>query len=198
MEKIYTYKITNIINGKYYYGVHKHTKGKDDYLGSGRLIKKAIIKYGSHNFKKDIIEYFYSTEQAYEAEKLLVTNIEVDDDNCYNIALGGKGGWKHVDNKGIPRSEEVKMKISKSEKGKIVSEETRKKLSLVDKIGKANPFFGLKHNKETKEKIRNKLLGRTLSKETKEKISKANKIRWTLYRVNKIMKKRYEENNSCI
>lgn len=40
------YKTTNIINGKYYIGVHKTTNPNDSYLGSGKAIKEAIKKYG--------------------------------------------------------------------------------------------------------------------------------------------------------
>ena len=44
------YKTTCLINNKIYIGQHC-TDAEDGYLGSGDLIKKAILKYGKHNFK---------------------------------------------------------------------------------------------------------------------------------------------------
>jgi hypothetical protein len=46
----YFYKITNKINGKYYYGVHSTNNIEDGYMGSGVVITKAYEKYGIGNF----------------------------------------------------------------------------------------------------------------------------------------------------
>lgn len=44
------YKTTNLINGKIYIG--QDSKDRPNYYGSGKLIHRAIKKYGKENFKK--------------------------------------------------------------------------------------------------------------------------------------------------
>lgn len=86
----YFYKITNIINGHYYYGVHSTDNLNDGYMGSGTRLKNAFKKYGIDNFKKEIIKQCESRKEAYELESIFVTEALIKDDNCYNIILGGE------------------------------------------------------------------------------------------------------------
>ena len=90
----YTYRIDNLINGKYYIGKHSSNSLDDDYMGSGPLIKAAIAKYGIDNFKKTILKTFPTSEEAFEHEAQIVTMVEVNDPMCYNVQPGGKGGQK--------------------------------------------------------------------------------------------------------
>jgi group I intron endonuclease len=48
IDNYYIYKTTNNINGKVYIGqrVTSNNIENDDYLGSGKLLLKAIAKYG--------------------------------------------------------------------------------------------------------------------------------------------------------
>ena len=58
--------------------------------------------------------------------------------------------------KGKPKSEETKKKMSEAQKGRFVSEETRNKISETLKgklVGDKNPFYGKKHLDETRKKI---------------------------------------------
>ena len=87
----YTYRIDNLINGKYYIGKHSSDSLDDDYMGSGTRIKAAIAKYGIENFRKTILKTFSTSEEAFEHEAQIVTMVEVNDPMCYNIQPGGKG-----------------------------------------------------------------------------------------------------------
>ena len=88
----YFYKITNNINGKYYYGVHHTENINDGYMGSGVLLRRAYNKYGQSNFTKEIIRYFDNADDMFKYEAEIVNEDLVKDVNCYNIALGGFGG----------------------------------------------------------------------------------------------------------
>lgn len=86
----YFYKITNNINGKYYYGVHNTNNLDDGYMGSGKLLKKAYIKYGINSFTKEILKEFDTMEEAFEYERKIVNEEMIARDDCYNIQIGGK------------------------------------------------------------------------------------------------------------
>ena len=83
------YKIKNNINGKEYIGYHQTNNLDDGYMGSGKLIKKAIEKYGIHNFSKEYIDIFDNREDAESLESFLVDSAYTLREDTYNIALGG-------------------------------------------------------------------------------------------------------------
>lgn len=123
------YRITNKINGKTYIGQHKYKKLNDDYMGSGKLIRRAQKKYGIENFEKGIlysrIQYKETTD---DMERFAIAKERALGKAEYNIANGGNG-------KGTV-SESTKRKLSEINKGmnhpnyvKHLSEETRKKMS---------------------------------------------------------------------
>ena len=91
----YIYLTTNLINGKQYIGQHKGELD-DSYLGSGTAIKKALQKYGSANFQKEILE-ICTPDNVDERERYWITYYNaVEDDNFYNLQEGGTGGdgWR--------------------------------------------------------------------------------------------------------
>ena len=105
------YKITNCINNKFYIGKHKTNNINDCYFGSGKLIKRAIKKYGIENFTKEIIHICNSEKEMILREKILVVpDIEIS----YNIKEGGDGGWDYINENRIWDTEEYR----KSRKGK--------------------------------------------------------------------------------
>lgn len=87
----YFYKITNLLNEHYYYGVHQTDDLDDGYMGSGRRLHRAYEKYGIENFKKEILKYFDNAEDMYNYEESIVTEKLTKDENCYNIVKGGMG-----------------------------------------------------------------------------------------------------------
>ena len=87
------YKTTNIINGKFYIGKHQTKDLNDGYVGSGKLLKRAIEKYGKDNFHTEILHICESEQQMNTLEKILVVP---DKETNYNLCDGGKGGFGYI------------------------------------------------------------------------------------------------------
>lgn len=198
------YKTTNKVNNKIYIGVHTTSDLQDGYLGSGKHLKRAVLKHGKDNFTREILYFAENEEEMFFAEELIVDEDFVAREDTYNLRVGGKGnkaghlhplyGVKRTpeqieklkeflrDNHpkgmlGKSHSEEARKKIGEFNKGKYVSEETRQK------IREAN--IGKKMSEEAKKKMSDKKKtlvgelhpwwGRSHTEETKKKLSKANK-----------------------
>ena len=86
------YKTTNTTNGKYYIGKHCTEKLDDGYLGSGKILKCAIKKYGKDNFIREVLYTLTSEADMNAMEQQLVNDDLVNDPMCYNIVAGGWGG----------------------------------------------------------------------------------------------------------
>lgn len=86
----YFYKITNCINGKFYYGIHSTNNLNDGYMGSGKRLKYAVKKYGIENFNKDIIKFFNSRKELSDYEKTFINDDLVFSNECYNLINGGE------------------------------------------------------------------------------------------------------------
>lgn len=168
----YIYITINLINGKRYIGKNKSDNEKNNYLGSGKILKKSINKYGKENFKKEILIKCNTLEELNEYEKYFIKKYNaINRSDFYNIAEGGTGGrtWQNYSEKekekslkkykgknsklyGIPRSEKTKEKIRLGNLGKKRSEETRRRISESQK-GEKHHFYGKKrldHSKRMK------------------------------------------------
>lgn len=143
----YTYKITNKLNGNYYFGRRKSkvSPEKDRYFGSGLGLKAAIKKYGKENFFKEVLNEFSSFEDLLEAEKKLITLDIIQDSRCYNQSLGGPGG--------VMATLETKEKMRASlREAWSRNPERRLALSIKDKESGLNKWWlGKKRSKEDKE-----------------------------------------------
>lgn len=145
----YIYKTTNLANNKLYIGQKKSEIFLGNkYLGSGQLLKKAIIKYGKDSFSVELLEkcdskLILDSRERYWIKYFNTKNVEVG----YNIASGGEGsnggGFKSH-----KHSEASKQKISQSVSK--YNQKYRKGKKMIDICG-PNYINGMK-GKEAKNK----------------------------------------------
>jgi hypothetical protein len=197
----FVYITTNLINNKKYVGDHSTNNiENDNYLGSGRLFSKKIKEYGKQNFKREILEFFDTKQEAFDAQekyiKLYETHIS---QHGYNINY--KGGYRFSG----PISDETRKKIGKASTNRIrkphsnecklkmklawelrklipMSNETKRKISESSK-GKVSATKGIKigfRSLETKEKIRKSLIGVPHTEERKKNTSLRMKRKYEL------------------
>lgn len=163
----YIYKIINIINNKYYIGMHSTFDLDDDYFGSGKYLWRSLKKYGKENFKKEILEFLPDRKSLIKREKELVNKELIKDPLCMNLMQGGKGGWS------IKQQKINNLKSQKSQKFlrennkywvEKKSKNSKRALELRRKRGEIfnNPlaFFGRTHSEETKQKMRDAKKGK--------------------------------------
>jgi len=87
------YKTTNILNGKYYYGMHSTNDMDDGYMGSGKRLRRSINKYGEKNHIVEIIEILPDRKSLIKREKEIIDLNEISKSNCMNLMVGGQGGF---------------------------------------------------------------------------------------------------------
>lgn len=140
------YETTNLVNGKKYRGAHVTSSLDDGYIGSGKLLKKAIAKYGFDSFEHSILQECSSVEEMFKAEANYVSPEWVENPNTYNLKVGGEGGWDYINKNSLRWDEEKK---------RIHSIEMKKKRRLGE-WGPNGPSYGFKgktHDSNTKKKI---------------------------------------------
>lgn len=154
------YKITNKINGKIYIGKHITEDLNDDYMGSGKILKRAINSYGLTNFTKEILFQFDNEADMNAKEAEIVTEEFVKEDTNYNLCPGGKGGWGYINSNNLtPRmlgktqSEYQKKVSSNLVKNRNKNGLTSKSLKEYFENNSGN-FAGKTHTEETKQKMR--------------------------------------------
>src|ERR1039458_6599499 len=86
------YRTTNILNNRFYVGMHSTKNLDDGYLGSGKRIKRELRKYGRENFKKEILEVLPSRRALEEREAQIVNRELLTNPLCLNLKNGGEGG----------------------------------------------------------------------------------------------------------
>ena len=161
--KHYNYKITNIDTGEFYVEVRscKCEIEDDKYMGSSSIWTKAYIKEHKDVLKKEILEVFATRILANGGEVKLLKEVK-NNPLCINkyfdytpdvtgtkqtpewIAKRCKSG-KLANFYGHHHTEETKKQISKTLKGREITQAHR------DKIAKA--ISGIKRSEETKKKV---------------------------------------------
>lgn len=152
MKQYYIYLTTNLVNNKKYIGQH-YGELNDSYIGSGNTLKKAIIKYGKNNFKKEILEICENYEEMNIAEKKWIKYYNaVESDRFYNIATGGFNS-NPLAGLSPEQKEARRKKLSEASKGE--------KNYFYGKSfpGELHPRYGKHHSAESKEKMRKAKLG---------------------------------------
>ena len=121
----------------------------DEYKGSGKLIKQYYKEY-PYDYTKEILSKYETIEELNKAEKDIINNF-INDPLCLNLFRGGLGGdtyndmpeYKQLERrkrisikvKGIshPKSEITKQKLSIANKGRIIDDVWRNKISISKK-----------------------------------------------------------------
>jgi group I intron endonuclease len=168
----YLYKITNLINNRFYIGVHKTKNIEDGYMGSGKILRQAIEKYGIENFQKEILEYFSDSKSMLKREKEIVTEEFLSRPDVYNLRKGGDGGFDFITKNKLNLTPEALQKRGNS-------------IKLSHKL-KPRTYIGIKHSEEIKKLLSEKrkefyelggehpkgMLGKKHKEETKKHVSK--------------------------
>jgi len=88
----FIYKTTNIINEKFYIGMHSTDNINDGYIGSGKRLWHSINYHGKENFNFEIIEFLPDRNSLKEKEKSIINEELLDNPLCMNLKIGGEGG----------------------------------------------------------------------------------------------------------
>ena len=127
------YIITNTINGKQYIGQSgrpinlrwtEHCRRSHNYP-----LSNAIRKYGSDCFRLEILDQVSTKAEMDFCEAFYIKMLNTRVPNGYNLTNGGDGvsGWH--------QPEDVKHRLSEANKGKTLSDLTRKRMSIAH-VGK--------------------------------------------------------------
>ena len=192
------YKVTNLSNNRIYIG--QTIQNVPWYKGSGKYLKLAHKKYGKNNFKfEKIVEGDFNKELTDSLEIHYIrlynsTNKKIG----YNLSQGGGGGWGRI------VSKETRLKSSISQKGKVRTEEFKRKVS---EYQKGNQWrLGTKQPKEFIEKHRLFMTGKTYAKGrkwTEEERRERNRTRKERYyfineEIKELLIKKYTEDKISI
>lgn len=116
----YLYEIKNTITGKIYIGVHKTKSLDDGYMGSGKIINRAMQKHGIENFTKTILETFDNLADMFAREKEVVNDAFLARADVYNLRRGGTGGFDYIN------KSELNNSVNNGTKGALATNNKRK------------------------------------------------------------------------
>jgi len=159
----YLYRTTNVLTGKYYLGMHSTKNLDDGYIGSGKILRRSIKKYGLINHLKEVFLFVKTREELVQKEKELITEELLKDPSIMNLRLGGEGGgnWTNEQQrKNNEKSQQAQRKLIENNPQWVESRsrklsEAHKRAYDSGKRPKKQPldWTGRKHSEETKEKL---------------------------------------------
>jgi hypothetical protein len=162
--------------GVFYVGKGKKRRAYD-FMRRNPHHQRTIDKYGAENIEVGIV-HCSDEATAFDLEIGLIKCLRRMGVKLTNLTDGGEGVT------GVRHSEESRLQMSKTRKGRSHSENTKAKMSII-REGEKNSFYGKRHSEETKRKISEAKkanpnrywAGKTRSEEDRKKMSIAHKGR---------------------
>lgn len=148
MEHI-LYKTTNLLNDRFYIGMHSTENLDDGYLGSGKRLKAEIKKYGKENFKREILEVQPSRKLLEQREEQVVNEELLSNPLCLNLKNGGEGGGKFSSKEHQRKTASAGGKVGGAKVGKIYAPTLAQRCSDAGTLFTLG-FLGKKHSEKTK------------------------------------------------
>ena len=161
----FIYKTTNLLNEKFYVGMHSTDNLEDGYLGSGKRLGYSIRKYGLENHKFEILEFLPSREELKKREAEVVNEEMLKHPLCMNLKFGGEGGWDHINSDDVTRNriQTVRSSAGGNKRAEIFCKgsdaaKERQRRGIEGKLKKygkipSGDWTGKTHKEETKLKI---------------------------------------------
>lgn len=152
----FIYKTTNLINNKFYIGMHSTNNLNDGYFGSGKKLWRSIKKYGKENFKVDVLEFLPNRISLKNREKEIVTEEFIKNNkDCMNLNPGGSGGFcneNHRKKFHAAGGKSVRILFSKRHQEKMKTD-PEYRARCIDKMKGNQSWLGKHHKEESKIKI---------------------------------------------
>lgn len=185
----YTYFVLHIPTGSKYYG-SKYGKGANPdtfwksggYFTSSVKVKKLLKEYGIGSFKAEVRKVFESPDQALNYEYRFLKKVNaLDKDEWLNENLGGEKFRNFgpasenalASQRKKKQTPEGNAKRSASLMGRVISEDTKKRMSLSQLNRPADK------EESRRNKIREKAISRNHATDTKSKLSNiVSQTRW--------------------
>lgn len=192
------YKITNLVNGKFYIGSTSNFQKRKREHRSGLItnthfnnhLQHAFNKYGIESFSFEVVEHVDNIGDLLDVEQKYLDELNpCDMEIGYNLsrcATSYRVCGEDNPHFGVPKSEEQKRKTSESLKGHKHSKETKQKISKAVKgknTGEDHWSYGKERSQQHRERLsesmkgkflaeKNPFYGKKHSAETKIKMSK--------------------------
>jgi hypothetical protein len=135
-------------------------------MGSGKYIKKAIVKYGVENFIKEVLFIFNDEKEAYDMERQIVNENFIKRIDVYNVIVGGDSFESINSNIELRKEKNKKAAISMNrinwnnpefrERNRERMIEQNKRLRKLGVLKNPPNWTGKIHREESKRKIGDK------------------------------------------